>query len=404
MHLLIQFISGLLSIVFLVPTAYAEGVPLASEWKGVTESSISPGTQGAVPTSVVAEIDMNRTSSAIVQIKGMDGTVVRSESVSGMYLVYEWDGTNQNGEIVSDGVYTFEYHITDGEETLIDTSLSVAVDTRGPSLTLLGENPLHIAYGSVWEDPGATTDGVRVETQGAVHTNQMATSTVTYTAIDAGGNITSAIREVVIDPIPVTVVISNQTHTYDGSPKSVTVNTNPEVDVAILYNGNAELPSEIGNYGVEVSVIEDGYQGTAEGSLAITASAGSGQSTQYTTTIRTEVEKYVVTVPQETGTTTVDSILQQMKRSPLDIEALQKALIQTGHLAIAAPTGVYGPLTQTAVRFYQLSHQLPETGFVDTDTLAAIENELVPDTDTILDQLQEILTSVEKVVAKVIST
>jgi len=403
MQTLVQFISGILSILFLLPNAHAADIPLAIEWKGVTETHISPGAQGAAPISVVAEIDMNRTSTAVVHIVDSYGAIVRSETVNGMYLVYEWDGTNQSGETVADGMYTFEYRISDGEEILVDSSLSVSVDTNGPALTLIGESPQHVPYGSVWEDPGATTDGVRIETQGSVHTNQLSTSTVAYTAIDSVGNTTTIVREVVVDLLPVAVTISNLTHTYDGFPKSVTVTTEPDVDVSIQYNGSTELPIEIGVYPIEVTVVREGYEGSAKASLAITASGNGGQPTQHTTTIRTEVEKYVVTVPQEAATTTITSILEQMKRNPLDIEALQRALIRTGHLAIAAPTGVYGPLTQTAVRFYQLSHDLPETGFVDVETLTAIDQEMVPDTDTILDQLQDILTSVENVVARVVS-
>src|SRR6185437_2808164 len=55
-----------------------------------------------------------------------------------------------------------------------------------------------------------------------------------------------------------------------------------------------------------------------------------------------------------------------------DVTQLQTVLIAGGFLAIAQPTGYYGPLTAAAVKAYQLAHGLPQVGVVGPQTRAAL--------------------------------
>ncbi len=72
------------------------------------------------------------------------------------------------------------------------------------------------------------------------------------------------------------VTLSNLAQTYDGSPKSATVTTDPAgLATVVSYNGSYAAPSNAGSYAVVATVIESGYSGSASGTLAIAkASAG----------------------------------------------------------------------------------------------------------------------------------
>lgn len=81
------------------------------------------------------------------------------------------------------------------------------VDTTAPTITINGANPMTVAHGSVYTDPGATaTDNgasVPVVTSGNVNTAVAGNYTITYTATDAAGNVAVATRAVTVSaPIP----------------------------------------------------------------------------------------------------------------------------------------------------------------------------------------------------------
>ena len=70
-----------------------------------------------------------------------------------------------------------------------------------------------------------------------------------------------------------TVMLSNLSQPFDGTPKSVGVTTNPPgLPVDVAYNGSATAPIQPGSYPV-MATIDSGsnYQGTASGTLTITA-------------------------------------------------------------------------------------------------------------------------------------
>lgn len=55
-----------------------------------------------------------------------------------------------------------------------------------------------------------------------------------------------------------------------------------------------------------------------------------------------------------------------------DVNALQQMLIDAGLLAIPAPTGWFGPMTQAALKQWQATHGVPSTGYFGPLTRAAI--------------------------------
>jgi len=70
------------------------------------------------------------------------------------------------------------------------------------------------------------------------------------------------------------VTLSTLEQSYDGQPKSVTVTTDPEgLGVDVTYNGSDAAPTEVGSYDVLAAVNDANYEGSATGTLIISAPA-----------------------------------------------------------------------------------------------------------------------------------
>jgi len=83
----------------------------------------------------------------------------------------------------------------------------------------------------------------------------------------ASGNLT-------ISKATATVTLSNLSQVYNGSPKTVTVTTNPaNLTVNVTYNGSTTPPTNAGNYPVVATVVDGNYTGTGQGTLTIPKAA-----------------------------------------------------------------------------------------------------------------------------------
>ena len=70
---------------------------------------------------------------------------------------------------------------------------------------------------------------------------------------------------------PATVSLSGLAQGYDGTPKSVSVTTNPAgLAVVVTYNGSTTAPSAPGSYSVLAAISDATYAGSATGTLVIT--------------------------------------------------------------------------------------------------------------------------------------
>ncbi|NLX90395.1 MAG: hypothetical protein GXZ07_02185 [Firmicutes bacterium] len=79
------------------------------------------------------------------------------------------------------------------------------------------------------------------------------------------GNVT-----VIVNKAPATVTLEDLEHTYDGTPKTAKVITNPSgLNVTITYNGSPEAPVTAGSYVVEATIADANYTGTTKGTLVI---------------------------------------------------------------------------------------------------------------------------------------
>ena len=101
--------------------------------------------------------------------------------------------------------------------------------------------------------------------------------TVLSTTSDDGVGATgeaSDFAQVTVTPGAAAVSLTGLSQTYDGTPKPVSVTTDPSgLAVSVTYGGSAQPPSTAGTYDVAAVVTDQNYQGGATGTLTIQLSA-----------------------------------------------------------------------------------------------------------------------------------
>ena len=102
------------------------------------------------------------------------------------------------------GTYTLTYSATDKAGNTATASRTIIVaDTIAPTIALIGSETIAHEQGTNYVDAGATAtdavdDSVEIVTTGTVNTAIAGTYTLTYTATDQAGNISSATRALVV--------------------------------------------------------------------------------------------------------------------------------------------------------------------------------------------------------------
>lgn len=77
----------------------------------------------------------------------------------------------------------------------------------------------------------------------------------------------------VVEPAAASIALGALTRVFDGTPKAVTVSTDPaNLSVAVTYDGESIAPSAIGNYEVVASIDELNFAGSAMARLSIASS------------------------------------------------------------------------------------------------------------------------------------
>ncbi|HEX8685272.1 MAG TPA: MBG domain-containing protein, partial [Pyrinomonadaceae bacterium] len=92
---------------------------------------------------------------------------------------------------------------------------------------------------------------------------------VVATITEPGYNGT-ATGTLVIEKATAVVNVGSAAYTYDGTPKSAAVATDPAgLGVEVTYTGTASAPTQPGTYAVVATVADANYQGTGSGTLTI---------------------------------------------------------------------------------------------------------------------------------------
>lgn len=78
----------------------------------------------------------------------------------------------------------------------------------------------------------------------------------------------------VVEKATAQIALLNTQQVFDGTPKTVGVQTTPAgMNAIVNYNGEATAPSAVGTYDVTVAISNSNYQGTATGQLSILSAA-----------------------------------------------------------------------------------------------------------------------------------
>lgn len=171
-----------------------------------------------------------------------------------------------NVDVTKLGTYTVEYKVTDAYGNTATEIRTVEVkDTKAPVINIVGGDPMTIQVGSVFADPTTATDAfegmVPVQvTSGAVNTSVFGGQfKVTYTAVDASGNVATPVTRTfnVTDMVPPVIASLSGTQymvvdvndlTFVEPPVTATDNYFPAVNVT--RNAGGFDISKLGTYNV----------------------------------------------------------------------------------------------------------------------------------------------------------
>jgi hypothetical protein len=123
-------------------------------------------------------------------------------------------------DINTNGTYTVTYTATRENGIVGTATRTVIVDS--PVITLTGDNPYYVGKGTVYTDPGATSDGgevITVDTSNIVM-NTKGNYTVTYSATDSNGFLGTTTRTVVVDAPVITLGGTNPQYVLTGGTYS----------------------------------------------------------------------------------------------------------------------------------------------------------------------------------------
>ncbi|MEP2771607.1 MAG: putative Ig domain-containing protein [Fulvivirga sp.] len=159
-----------------------------------------------------------------------------------------------------DNNYNFTY--VDGELSILKATATVDVDNLVftydgfPKSSTVSTVPSGLTVIITYD--GSTTPPINADTYSVEGT----VDDTNYNGVGSG--------TLTINKATALVSISNLYQNYDGSPKPVTVTTNPDgLTTDITYNGSLSVPSARGSYTVVANVVENNYEGSDTETLII---------------------------------------------------------------------------------------------------------------------------------------
>lgn len=214
------------------------------------------------------------TPAAITYGTALSGTQLNATaSVAGSFAY-----TPASGSFLNAGTQTLSVNFTPTDaanyNSVLNTTVSLVVNQATATISLSNLNQVYDGIGktvTVTTNPvglgaiGVTYNGSIIAPVNAGSYAINATlSNQNYVAVPATGTL-------VISKATAVLSISNDTYTYDGTPKSVTVTTVPAglTVIGILYNGSVTVPTNAGTYPVVATLVNTNYSGSVSGTLTI---------------------------------------------------------------------------------------------------------------------------------------
>lgn len=312
------------TIVNLTDTARYAGHALRIRWRLATDGSIaSPGwyvdtvallcggdlgnqppviTGAADSASTETVTDPDTTVFEVVRDASVGLTVAASDDGGEAGLTYTWSVTDGPGTPVSfagngtnaakqttaffegPGDHRLAVAVSDPQGLTVTSAVNVRVLQQASGLDVIPEIASVVVgatevFGAVVRDQfGVPLVDEPTSFAWAVSGGGSIAADGLFTATTAGGpfvitatnNGFSGTANVTVIPADAAVLLGDLTHTYDGTPKSASVTTEPPgLAVALTYNQSPDPPIAVGSYAVEAVVTDPNYEGVGIGTLVI---------------------------------------------------------------------------------------------------------------------------------------
>lgn len=147
---------------------------------------------------------------------------------TGYVIAYKQDSDIYKAYISCGKYYETSGYISNDKNTTTVKS-TTKKDVTKPTLTLIGDNPLTLEKGIIFEDPGAKAidniDGditSNIKVSGKVDTSKIGTYVLTYTVTDSSGNKSVITRKIIIKVPTTTAKVTTNAETTKSTSKATT--------------------------------------------------------------------------------------------------------------------------------------------------------------------------------------
>lgn len=217
------------------------------------------------------------------------------------------------------GTYTLTYTATDaiGNIATATRAVNVVEDATAPVITLIGENPMTVQFGSEYTEQGGTVtdnkdDFVSLFISGEVNTGAVGVYTVTYSATDAAGNTSTTTRTVnVVDTVaPVITLLGSGSITLEFGSEYIdagaTASDNADGDLTGSINTvNPVNTTVLGTYTVTYDVVD--LSGNAATSVSRVVEVQDTQAPTLTLLGESSLEIQAGSTYEDAGVTATDN-------------------------------------------------------------------------------------------------
>ncbi|MCC5806444.1 MAG: S8 family serine peptidase [Opitutales bacterium] len=265
----------------------------------------------AGPDATVSFFDTENERGVIEGVSTDLSVEAESAATNGTPLVYAWSAEgppdapvdfseNNNAAAAATtavfaaaGIHTFTVTVTDGNG--LTTAASLEVEVRAvpgglsvsPAAATVTVGAARTFTATVHDQFGAPLESQPDSFTWSASGGGTIDSAGTFTAdtvgdlfsIQAGSGDLSGTAAVTVAPLSAAVTLGNLVQTFDGTPKSVTVTTDPPgLATRVTYDGSEDPPAAVGSYAVRAEVTDPDYRGDAEGTLVIEPADDDGTS------------------------------------------------------------------------------------------------------------------------------
>ena len=260
----------------------------ASYWVSVTNSVGTANSNTAVITIVTSITNPSITTQPVSVSINSGGSTTLTVAASGTAPTFQWyegttgvttkpmAGATGTSFITPSLTSTTSYwaRATNGGGTADSNSATVTVIAKATATVTLGS--LAATYNGSAKSAAATTSPVGLTvsfTYNGLTTVPTSANTYAVVATINDSNYQgTASGSLVIGKATATVTLGSLAATYNGSAKSATATTSPVgLTVSFTYNGSSTAPTSANTYAVVATINDSNYQGTASGSLVISA-------------------------------------------------------------------------------------------------------------------------------------